>query len=453
MASSSSAQAAPPATTTDEADIDAEMVQSTVDISLSLALSLVQSWMPPASFTPLDQSVVQSRKKLEEYMRRPPRLGVGTPIPTTQNTQSTYHETQKLKNKLVGSGTARRKAEEETKLNGAGSKRPGNNNSDEEDESESRASAMRKKQTRTGINGLSVFGGGKGGKDSKPNFNTETLPQSRDDAVPATSSTAPSARERTPPAPTSPTCSFSSTTKASPEPTAATEADTGTRSSPHAEPPAIQGTPDELMGIHKLPAKLPLAAKIWPQSQSQSQSPPQSKRRKTLTAMRPPPSPSHTWSMVLPRLPLSSSASESVASSSVPSSSAATDTGLDSTARLSRKERKRLRKAAQQTEVQTQENAAYDHEGRGRDSVSGCKSQDACATPPDISVVAMKATSTPRSRPTEADSDDSDGDDDESEEMVSRASEEHRVVAQDDTMQDGGKKKRKRRARKKPGPG
>ena len=73
MASSSSAQAAPPATTADNADIDAETIQSTVDMSLSLALSLVQNWMPPASSTPLDQSVVQSRKKLEEYMRRPPR--------------------------------------------------------------------------------------------------------------------------------------------------------------------------------------------------------------------------------------------------------------------------------------------------------------------------------------------------------------------------------------------
>ncbi|CUA69132.1 hypothetical protein RSOLAG22IIIB_03810 [Rhizoctonia solani] len=444
MASSSSAQAAPPASTTDDADIDAETIQSTVDMSLSLALSLVQSWMPPASSTPLDQSVVQSRKKLEEYMRRPPRLGVGTPIPTAQHTQPTYHETQKLKNKLVGSGAARRKAEEESKLNGTGSKRPPNNDSDEEDEPESRASAMKKKQARTGIN---VFAGGKGLKHSKPNSNTEASPQSRDDAVAVTSVTTFSVRERTPPAPTSPTCSFSSTTKASPEPTASTETDAGTRSSPHAEPPATQATPDEPMGVHKLPAKLPLAAKVWPQSQT----PPQTKRRKTLTAMLPPPSPSHTWSMVLPH---SRSASESVASSSVPSSSAATDPSLDSTARLSRKERKRLRKAAQQTEIQTQENTANDHEGqavdRGRDSTPESKSQVAGAFPPDLSVVAMAAT---RPGPTEADSDDSDGDDDESEEMVSRASEEHRVVAQDDTMQDGGKKKRKRRARKKPGPG
>ncbi|CAE7233414.1 unnamed protein product [Rhizoctonia solani] len=447
MASSSSAQATPATTVADDPDIDAEKIQSTVDVSLSLALSLVQTWMPSASSAPLDQSVVQSRKKLEEYMRRPPRLGVGTPIPTAQHTQATYHETQKLKNRLVGSGAARRKAEEETKLNGTGSKRPGSH-SDEEDDSESRANAMKKKQARTGINGLSVFGGGKGGKGSKPNSNTEAQPQPQANA--AVTSTP--VRERTPPAPTSPTCSFSSTAKASPEPSASTEADAGTRSSPHAKPPAIQTTPDEPMGIHKLPAKLPLASKIWPQSPS----PPQSKRRKTLTAMLPPQSPSHTWNLALPRHSLSSSASESVASSSVPSSSA-TDPGLDSTARLSRKERKRLRKAAQQTESLIQENAAKDLEGRpadpGRDSVSESKSRDACASPPDLGVVAMTATSTPRARPTEADLDDSDGDDDESEEMVSRTSEEHRVVAQDDTMQDGGKKKRKRRARKKPGTG
>ncbi|KAJ1309028.1 hypothetical protein OPQ81_004709 [Rhizoctonia solani] len=448
MTTSNSTQAAPPAATLDDTDVDPETIQSTVDMSLSLAFSLVQSWMPPASSTPLDQSVIQSRKKLEEYMRRPPRLGVGTPIPTAQHAQPTHHETQKLKNRLVGSGAARRKAEEEAKLNGGGSKRPGNN-SDEEDESESRASAMKKKQARVGINGLSVFGGGKDGKHSKPKPNTEVEPRSRDDVVTISSATTLSVRERTPPAPTSPTCSHSSTSKPSPEPFAA-DADVEISSSLYPEPPASEVTPGEPVEIHKLPAKLPLAAKIWPQS------PPQSKRRKTLAAMLPPPSPSYTWSMVLPRLPHSSSASESVASSSVPSSSAATEPGLDSAARLSRKERKRLRKAAQQIQIETQEIAAKGQEGqsadRGRDSVSGSKSQDLDVPTPDSSVVAVATASTQQSGRTEADSDDSDTDDDGSE-MVSRASDEHRVVAQDDTVQNGGKKKRKRRARKKPGPG
>ncbi|CAE6411633.1 unnamed protein product [Rhizoctonia solani] len=389
MASSSFTQAAPVATASDDADIDVETIQSTVDMSISLALSLVQTWMPPASSTPLGQSVVQSRKKLEEYMRRPPRLGVGTQIPTAQNTQLTHHETQKLKNRLVGSGAARRKAEE-AKLDAAGSKRPGHNDNDEEDESESRASAMKKKQARTGIEGREAFQAQVGGRTPIP---------------------------RTPPAPTSPTGSLGSTLKTSPEPISATEAGTERNSSPHAEPPATQVAPDELMGIHKLPAKLPLATKVWPQS------PPQSKRRKTLAAMLPPPSPSHnTWSMILPRLPPSSSASESVASSSVPSSSAATEPGLDSTARLSRKERKRLRKAALQTG--TQESAAQDHQGHSSDqdrgSVSEDKSLDAHIPPPDTSVVAMKTTSAVRPNSPETDSDDSDVDDEELEEMVSR---------------------------------
>jgi hypothetical protein len=55
-----------------EDDIDPETIQSTVDMSLSLALNLVQSWMPTASSS-IDSSVVESRKRLEEYMRRPPR--------------------------------------------------------------------------------------------------------------------------------------------------------------------------------------------------------------------------------------------------------------------------------------------------------------------------------------------------------------------------------------------
>jgi hypothetical protein len=74
MTSSSSTQPAPSAATvSDDADIDIETIQSTVDMSVSLALGLVQTWMPPASSKPLNQSVIQSRKKLEEYMRRPPR--------------------------------------------------------------------------------------------------------------------------------------------------------------------------------------------------------------------------------------------------------------------------------------------------------------------------------------------------------------------------------------------
>ncbi|KAF8709037.1 hypothetical protein RHS03_02756, partial [Rhizoctonia solani] len=446
MASSSSTQAAPPAAAvSDDTDIDVETIQSTVDMSMSLALSLVQTWMPSSLAAPLNQSVVQSRKRLEEYMRRPPRLGVGTPIPTAQNAQLTHHETQKLKNRLVGSGAARRKAQEETMLNVAGSKRPGGTN-DDEDESESRTSAMKKKQARTTTNGLFIFEGGKGGKHSK--VKSEDKLQSQDNTIAVTSITALSPRQRTPPIPTSPTGSPSSTLKTSPEPIPAATAGTERNSSPHTGPSVTQATPDEPMGIHKLPAKLPLAAKIWPQS------PPQNKRRKTLAAMLPPPSPSHnTWSMVLPRLPPSRSASESVASSSVPSSSAATEPGPDSATRLSRKERKRLRKAALQTETQETVPRNYQDHPSDRGSMSESKSQEAHVPPPDTGAVAMKATSTPRHDSSDADSDDSDRGDEELEEMVSRASDEHsRVGAQDDTVQDGGKKKRKRRTRKNLGP-
>ncbi|KAG8750567.1 hypothetical protein FRC12_012831 [Ceratobasidium sp. 428] len=57
-----------------EDDIDAETIQSAADMSLSLALSMVQSWMPAASSSSsIDPSIAESRKKLDEYMRRPPR--------------------------------------------------------------------------------------------------------------------------------------------------------------------------------------------------------------------------------------------------------------------------------------------------------------------------------------------------------------------------------------------
>ncbi|KAF8760028.1 hypothetical protein RHS01_01589 [Rhizoctonia solani] len=447
MASSSSTQAAPPAAAvSDDTDIDVETIQSTVDMSMSLALSLVQTWMPSSLAAPLNQSVVQSRKRLEEYMRRPPGdLGVGTPIPTAQNAQLTHHETQKLKNRLVGSGAARRKAQEETMLNVAGSKRPGGTN-DDEDESESRTSAMKKKQARTTTNGLSI------------------LKVERVENIPRSSPRINSNRKITllrllplRPSPhgkelhsflPAPPVHLAPLSKLARSPYRPLTPRTERNSSPYTGPSVTQATPDEPMGIHKLPAKLPLAAKIWPQS------PPQNKRRKTLAAMLPPPSPSHnTWSMVLPRLPPSRSASESVASSSVPSSSATTEPGPDSATRLSRKERKRLRKAALQTETQETVPRNYQDHPSDRGSMSESKSQGAHVPSPDTGAVAMKATSTPRHDSSDADSDDSDRGDEELEEMVSRASDEHsRVGAQDDTVQDGGKKKRKRRTRKNLGP-
>ncbi|KAG8706437.1 hypothetical protein FRC09_002411, partial [Ceratobasidium sp. 395] len=268
-----------------EDDIDAETIQSAADMSLSLALSMVQSWMPSSSSS-VDPSITESRKKLDEYMRRPPRLGVGAPLPTTtaQNqNQATHHETQRLKNRLVGSGAARRRAED-AKLNG--SNKP--DSEENGDEAESRTSAMKKKEHRKSSR-LSVFG-------------TSTTPKA--------TSTIP--REtRIPPSPTTPSSTSALVPSSSPS-----------------------QSPQEPMGIHTLPSKLSLAAKVWPRSNG-AQSPsstgpdrPHTKRRK-VAPMLPPPAPGDlAWNMQLPAS-RSSSVSAPPSVVSVSSQTQSTDVGAD----------------------------------------------------------------------------------------------------------------------------
>ncbi|KAG8703891.1 hypothetical protein FRC08_002577 [Ceratobasidium sp. 394] len=254
-----------------EDDIDPETIQSAADVSLSLALNMVQSWMPAASSFSVDPSIAESRKKLEEYMRRPPRLGVGAPIPSSaaQNqTQATHHEAQRLKNRLVGSGAARRRAED-AKLNGPNK----DGSSSDQDESESRASAVKKngKLGNAKSNGLSVFGSTSAIPKATP------TPTPRLAAIPSDP-------------PSTPARSSSSTSP-------------GKSSSPS----QLNNSPEEPMGIHTLPPKLSLAAKIWPRLNSvpspSSTGPDRPTKRRKVAPMLPPLAPDMTWNMH-PRLSL-----------------------------------------------------------------------------------------------------------------------------------------------------
>lgn len=238
----------------------------------------------------------------------------------------------------MGAGAARRKAEE-GKVNGVersgGKKRPGESGSDD-DELESRASAMKKGRTASAKpNGLSVFG-----TPAKNNSIAQPKAKAKVQAE------------------KSPSPALTSTPASDPIP------------KPDGLTPMPPNEPEEPMGVHTLPNKLPLAAKIWSRM-SYSSSPvgsdgSQTKRRK-VAPMLPPPSPAAlspntpelTWSSLLPQLPPSSSSSTASATSSVSSRNITSDKlggehtrqpGADSTAHLSReerKERKRLRKAAQ----------------------------------------------------------------------------------------------------------
>ncbi|KAG9127390.1 hypothetical protein FRC07_014335 [Ceratobasidium sp. 392] len=420
-----------------EDDIDAETIQSTVDMSLSLALNMVQSWMPAATVA-VDPAITESRKKLEEYMRRPPRLGVGAPLPQANQTQNqaTHHETQRLKNRLVGSGAARKRAED-TKLNG--SNKP---ESESEGEEESRTTAVKNKKQANGT--TSVFG-------------PTATPKSRTRPIATISSPSPSV----PRPPTTPSSTTSPVREATPnKPSSPTQPTT---------------SPNEPMGIHTLHPKLSLAAKIWPRSNgAPSPSPtsagPDRKRRKMLPPL--------SWNiqMQVPASPRSSSVS---APPSVSSSQAPTDTTAeeesdrsDSTvqlAQLSRKERKRLRReaeaGAQQSVSGPGEKEPLVLSGSERESASEAETlQLSPSAKEDLDVSAPRAETDESgegeglemvSRIRE------NGERDNSVKYMNRGliySETRQGVSgkasdKNDTVQQEGKRKRKRRAKKKPVPG
>ncbi|GBE80018.1 hypothetical protein SCP_0212200 [Sparassis crispa] len=119
----------------DEDDVDAETLQAQVDMSMAFTENLVASWMkssegklPSSKWRRQDEE-----KELEEYMRRPPRLGVGAAIP--ESTSAFGRDTAKLKNKLTGGAGKKRAREEEREVVVVPS----------DDEEESRAGAIRKK--------------------------------------------------------------------------------------------------------------------------------------------------------------------------------------------------------------------------------------------------------------------------------------------------------------------
>ncbi|RDB22530.1 hypothetical protein Hypma_009990 [Hypsizygus marmoreus] len=114
---------------TNEDDIDLEALQAQIDLSMSFAQNMVSSWVKPSRKLPKGSRDTEA--ELKEYMRRPPRLGVGAPIPETANLS---RETARLKGQLTGKGSKRAREEDHKKLK---------EKSDDEDES--RAGAIQKK--------------------------------------------------------------------------------------------------------------------------------------------------------------------------------------------------------------------------------------------------------------------------------------------------------------------
>ncbi|KAJ3739577.1 hypothetical protein DFH05DRAFT_1463906 [Lentinula detonsa] len=116
----------------EEEDIDTEAIQAQIDLSMSVTNDLVSSWIKSSDKpkTPYNQAL---EAELKEYMRRPPRLGVGASVP--ESTSVSSRETARLKGSLVGKGKKRAREDEGESFN----------RSTSDDEGESRTGAIRKK--------------------------------------------------------------------------------------------------------------------------------------------------------------------------------------------------------------------------------------------------------------------------------------------------------------------
>lgn len=95
-----------------EDDIDLETLQAQIDLSMAHTKDLVASWIKPGRSSSTHAGRRTGERDIEELLRRPPRLGVGAPIPAASGINGI--ETIKLKNKLVGKKRGREEDETST---------------------------------------------------------------------------------------------------------------------------------------------------------------------------------------------------------------------------------------------------------------------------------------------------------------------------------------------------
>ncbi|KAI0677033.1 hypothetical protein C8Q78DRAFT_61851 [Trametes maxima] len=120
---------------------DLETLQAQIDMSMAFTQNIVSGWMK-SSKAKLPSSSRSEDKELEEYMRKPPRLGVGASAPEATGVLS--RESAKLRHKLAGKGKKREReeADEPTRPGGATTAAA---ELDEDEEEESRARVITKK--------------------------------------------------------------------------------------------------------------------------------------------------------------------------------------------------------------------------------------------------------------------------------------------------------------------
>ncbi|OSC99007.1 hypothetical protein PYCCODRAFT_1461052 [Trametes coccinea BRFM310] len=163
---------------------DLETLQAQIDMSMAFTNNIVSSWMKSSKAKLPSSSSRNDDIVLEEYMRKPARLGVGAAAP--EQTGVLGRETAKLRSKLTGQGKKKREREDddneaESRARGSGSKSGGAaaTAGSDDDEEDSRARVITKKAR---MDPFAVKGGE--GKKKKKKADPLAVPAAKPKAIP-----------------------------------------------------------------------------------------------------------------------------------------------------------------------------------------------------------------------------------------------------------------------------
>ncbi|KAL5527805.1 hypothetical protein ACEPAG_6606 [Sanghuangporus baumii] len=127
-------------TQNDEQDIDLDALQAQINMAMAEEEALVSSWVKPSKSPSkkTKRTFEEMETELQDYMRRPARLGVGAPLPDQVGPSA--REEARLKYRLVGNDKKRKREEE--------SERKLDDDLEEEEESKKGESSMSTKVAR-----------------------------------------------------------------------------------------------------------------------------------------------------------------------------------------------------------------------------------------------------------------------------------------------------------------
>ncbi|KAL5487627.1 hypothetical protein ACEPAI_5735 [Sanghuangporus weigelae] len=124
----------------DEQEIDLDALQAQINMAMAEEEALVSSWVKPSKSPSkrLKRTFEEMERELQDYMRRPARLGVGAPL--SDQVGPSAREEARLKYRLVGNDKKRKREEE--------SERKLDDDVEEEEESKKGESSMSAKVAR-----------------------------------------------------------------------------------------------------------------------------------------------------------------------------------------------------------------------------------------------------------------------------------------------------------------